>query len=262
MYKMKYRPIHTRNQYFSHVNRYLDYVGGGDWKSRDTLDLYAENLKKKFSQSYVNYLIRGPIGALFRAHGLVIPIQLPPVRVNADMSERLSFEPEEVAAMIATAKKAGSLQLQALLAISTIYGPRASEITAMRCEHIHPKKKTIVIYTLKGGHKREHLIPPEIAKYLYSYEFPVISQNKLYNLLDALAKAAGVTRGRRKSYHAIRHALVNGLSYDGELSDEKMFQFGGWRKGGIVGQYAKPFPFKPKLDQEVFDKHPFLKLWK
>ena len=261
MYKIKYRSLHTRNQYFAHVNRYLDYVGDGDWKDRVTLDLYAEKLKKKFSQDYVNYLVRGPIGALFRAHGLIIPIVLPPVMLNADMSERVAFETSEVAAMIATAKKSGNLQLQALLAISTVYGPRASEVMAMRREHIHPKKNTIVIYTLKGGLKREHLIPPEIEKYLFNYEFPVISLDRLYKLLNNLAVAAGVTRGKRKSYHAIRHALVNGLSYDGYLSDEKMFQFGGWRKGGIVGQYAKPFPFKPKLDQEIFEKHPFLKFW-
>ncbi|MDP2726276.1 MAG: hypothetical protein Q8P59_01930 [Dehalococcoidia bacterium] len=258
----EYYAPHTRRQYFNHVNSYLDYVGDvGDWKDRDTLYTYAKKLRKTHSQDYVNYIIRGPIGALFRCHGLRIPIKLPRVSVDVDISERVRFEPEQVAALVAAARASGDTQAKALLAISTVYGPRAGELLKIRSEDLHPKKQTIIIRTLKHGLKREHLIPEAILPPLFGYDYQPISLARLYATLDRVAEQAGIVRVQRKSFHAIRHALIDALKYEAGLDDEKISRFTGWREKGMVGKYAKLFPFQPKLDFEIFEKHPFLKLW-
>ena len=94
----EYYSDHTRRQYFSHAQDYLDYVGDGDWKDRDILYNYTKVLKKKsHSQTHINYLVRGPIGALFRAYGLRIPVKLPRTSVSLlDLAHRVRFTKEEV----------------------------------------------------------------------------------------------------------------------------------------------------------------------
>ena len=261
----EYYAPHTVRQYFIHASNYLDYVGTGDWKNRDVLYTYVQRLKKQGkSQSHINYITRGPIGALFRAHGLKIPIKLPRPRVGSafvDFTERVSFTDEEVIGIIKAARAGKNKQTQAILAVATIYGPRAVEIRTMRREDIHPKKKTLVIHTVKGSFKREHVIPAEIYPLLSSYDFPNVSGDYLSNILKRAAEEAGVDTRPRKSYHAIRHGLINAMFYTSSFSLDVISKFCAWRVPGMAGQYVRPFPFLPEIDEQVFAKHPFLDLW-
>ena len=258
----QYYSEHTRSQYRSHLIDYLDFIGDRDWRDRDLLYDYVEKrLKKKrgLSQRTVNYIVRGPIGALFRAHGLRLPIKLPRVKVALfDFSERLSFTREEIIKFIQVARKSGNKQWQNIMALATTYGIRASEIRLITREHVHPKKKTFIIY-LKGGLKREFTVPPQIEPCIFGYDYPVISQNELYNIFTQIAKAAGIERVHRKTFHAIRHGLITELRYGSKIPQPTISTFMGWRESGMVGIYASPY--LPDIDQEVFQKHPFLKFW-
>ena len=257
----EYYSDHTRRQYFSHAQDYLAYVGDGDWQDRDILYNYMKRLKTKHSQSHANYLVRGPIGALFRAHGLKIPIKLPRVQVSLDITDRIQFSSEEIGALITSALDSGNIQYQAIMAISTIYYPRASEILDIRKDDVHPKKNTIVIRTKKYGLKREHLVPVEIKPYIFGYTYPFISERQLREVFGRVLKLAGVDRISGKSYHAVRHGVITALRYEAHLSDGIIDEFTGWRPAGTQGGYARRFPFMPKTDEEVFSKHPFLKYW-
>ena len=254
---------HTRRQYFSHVSDYLDYVDsvGGDWKDRDILDRYTQKLKQKGkSQVYINYIVRGPIGCLFRAHGLRMPLKLPRVTMaRFDFAARLQFSAEEVQLMIQAALKSGNPVWQFIMAVSTIYGPRASEIRAIRQEDIHPKKMTLVIHVLKYGVKREHVVPPAIQPYIFGNPCPMLSSNGLYEVIHEVAKVAGMPYLPRKAYHAVRHCLATELRYTSEFDDPLIAAFMGWAEGGMVPQYATPF--LPKVDGKIFAKHPFLEFW-
>jgi len=263
----QYYSQHTRVQYFKHIGDYLDYIDKvkGDWKDRDTLYKYTVKLRKRgLSQASINYIVRGPIGAIFRSFGLRLPVKLPKAIVGSamiDFTERVSFTGDEVIEIIKAARATGDSQTQAILMISSIYGARSSEIRAMRKEDIHPKKKTLVIHTLKYGFKREHRIPTLLANTLYGYDFPIISGDYQGNILKRVATEAGVDTRPRKSYHAIRHALINEMRYKAEFSLDVISKFTGWREGGMASQYARPFPFQPEIDDQVFANHPFLAYW-
>ncbi len=260
-YETEHYSQHTRSQYFSHVNDYLDYVGDGDWRDRDILRKYLQKLKSQSkSQSHINYIIRGPIGAIFRAHGLRIPVKLPRVKIaRFDYSDRIAFSVEDVVKLIKTAIASGNKQWQSMMAISTTYGIRASEIRSIRKEDVHPIKKTLVVHTLKFGFKREHIVPLEVQPYILNYDYPPLSMSGMYLIFQDIAKAAGITMVRRKVYHAIRHRLVTELRHTGKHRAIAISVFFGWTEGGMVDDYATPY--QPDIDEEIFAKHPFLKHW-
>ena len=265
-YETEHYSPHTRSQYFSHVENYLDFVGNNrDWRERDVLHNYVQKLKKLgHSQNHINYIVRGPIGAIFRAFGLRIPIKLPRVPITkriVDITSRVRFTPEEMAALVQGARATGREDCQAIFAVATIYGPRAGELLTLGKEHIQPKKNTITIITEKYGFKREHVIPAEIKPYIINYDFPPGSHNLLYEVFSVVCYKAGVERVSRKAFHAIRHGLIDALKYQSKMSDDTISKFMGWSPAGMVGQYARPFPFLPEIDEEIFEKHPFLEYW-
>ncbi len=261
-YEIENYAEHTRRQYLGHITDYLDYCDAKevDWKERDVLYGYMQKLKKGKSQSHVNYVMRGPIGSLFRAHGLRLPVKLPKTKVNLlDLSHRIAFTAEQVKQLILVAKLSGNPAWQFLMAISTTYGLRATEIRMLRKDDTHRNKKTIFVHTLKGGLDREHLVPPQIAQYIFSYDFPILSTNQMYEIFSEIAKAAGIERIPRKCYHAIRHSLASELVYTQKVDQTTAFKFLRWQGGTMLNIYATPY--MPDIDQTIFKAHPFLKYW-
>ena len=259
----EYFSSHTQAQYFAHASDYLDFVGPNrDWRDRDVLYDYRRKLEKRgIAQSHTNYIIRGPVGCLFRAHGLRLPIKLPKTKVSLiDLSARVSFTTDEIISLIKAALASGDKMWQNIMVFSTIYGLRASEIRAIRKEDVHPKKKTFVVHTVKGGLLREHLVPKEIQPYIlnYDYAFP-LSESAIYLIFHEIAKVAGIKRMPRKVYHAVRHGLASEMIYGVKIHDATVYQFLRWRAGGMLGIYATPH--QPHIDEEIFKNHPFLKYW-
>ncbi|KKN35036.1 hypothetical protein LCGC14_0787850 [marine sediment metagenome] len=257
----EYYSAHTRSQYFSHAQDYLDYVGDNDWQDRDILYNYTKKLKKKgHAQSHINYLVRGPIGALFRAHGLRIPVKLPRTPVSLlDLAHRVRFTKEEVEALISAVKSSNNATYANIMALSTTYGLRASEMRFIRKDDAHPKKKTIFIHTLKGGEAREHVVPDQVAPFIFGYDYPTFSDNKMYEIFKEITGLAGIDKPAGKGYHAIRHSLASELIYVEKVDQPTVFQFLRWRGGGMLSIYATPF--QPEIDEQIFAKHPFLKYW-
>ena len=257
----EYYSQHTRQQYFSHLNGYLDYVGTGDWRDRDRLYAYAKKLKTKHSQNHVNYIVRGPIGALFRAYGLRMPIKLPRVQVSGvihDLTRGVQFDSEEISQLINGAKKLGTAEHIAAIAIATTFGPRVSEIAHIQPKDVHPNKKTLVIRTAKFGLVREHLVPPQVEECIFGFDYPFASINRLYKVFEDVRQAAGIARTQRKNYHAIRHGLCTELIHGAKIRSDAVYMFLRWRQAGMLAAYA---PFHPDNDQEIFDKHLFLPFW-
>lgn len=266
-HEVTYYSAHTKNQYFSHVSDYLDFVGERDWQDRGLLYEYIELLRKrKLSQSTINYIVRGPIGAIFRMYGLRLPVKLPRVSVRMiDLSSLIAFDEDEIKKFIQVAIASNNPQWQNILALATVYGLRAGEIKGIRKEDTHPIKKTIRVRTLKGGMLREHLVPNEIQPYLFNYDYPLITDNQMYVIFKAIADAAGFEQIPRKCYHAIRHGVVTTLDEMRDnhgqrvLAQDDVFRFTRWSGGSIMRVYVTPREFA--VDQRIFAKHPFLKYW-
>ena len=259
--EIEYYKQHTKQQYRSHIGEYMRFVGNREWRDRDVLYNYIGKMKKLgHSQNYINYLVRGPIGALFRAHGLRTPVKLPKVSLAmVDLTTLVTYKPEEVEAFVKVAQKKGDPQWLAAMALSTTWGLRAGEIRQLRKEDIHLKPKpSIMIHTLKGGLPRQHLIPEQVQEYLLEYEYPLISDDAGFQLFHEIEVAAGVQHIPRKAYHAVRHSVFTGLIMNG-LERSKAENFMRWRMGGTSVHYFSPQMFE--IDLEAYPKHPHLKYW-
>lgn len=258
----------TKKQYRSHLIDYLDWLKDRDWRERDVLYAYLDYLLKvkKLNQTYANYIIRGPIGCLFRMNGLRLPVKLPRVsRQMIDLASRFSYRVEEIRALIQAAKNSGNPQWANLMALSTTYGLRVGEMFGIRKEDVHPYKHTIIIHTEKGGMLREHLVPEQIAPHVYHYDYPQVGYNRRFEIFQAIATAAGVPRVKKKAYHGVRHGLATALDElrdkDGKrvLDQTRIYQFLRWKGGGMMQIYTTP-NFQD-TDTEIFNVHPFLCEW-
>ena len=261
-HEIQFYSTHTQKQYRAHLFDYLEFAGAVDWENRETLYKYVDILraKKKLSQQTINYIVRGPIGALFRAYGYRIPVKLPRVSPSMiDLSTRVAFTADEITRLITVARDSDDEQWQNMMALSTIYGLRAGEIRAVKMEDAHPVKKTVVVHTLKGGMKREHLVPTEISPYIFGYDYPAVSASQMYVIFREVADAAGVNSGGRKCFHAVRHGVVTQMEGERKVAQTRIYQFFRWSGGGIMNIYVTPRMFD--VDEEIFAAHPFLKLW-
>jgi len=265
-HEIQYYSESTKSQYRAHVDDYFTWLKGKNWQERDVLYTYLDYLKKNRDQTYVNYIIRGPIGCLFRMYGLRVPVKLPKVnRQMIDLASRFSYSAEEIRALILTAKKSSNPQWLNTIALSTTYGLRVGELFGVRSEDIHPYKKTIIIHTEKGGMLREHDVPEQIAPFVFKYTYPPVGYNRRFSIFHEIANVAGVKFVPKKCYHGVRHGLATVLDElrgaDGKriLDQTRVYQFLRWAGGGMMNIYTTPR--MPEVDAEIFKYHPFLKDW-
>lgn len=163
---------------------------------------------------------------------------------------------ESINQLIQFAKMQGTVGERFILAVSTTYGVRRSEIAEIKPEHI--KNGILSVQTAKRGMIREHTIPLVIAPYL---EIPWrnISPGVINFLFDRLCLKAGITKVNGLGIHAIRRSLVTSL-LDKGIDRAIIHKFMGWRrKVDIIEIYDRRSP--REVDEQVFAVHPFLTLW-
>lgn len=276
-YEIQYLAPNTQNQYRSKISDYLDWVqkktGALDgWTERGTLYEYMDVLKKKrhLSQATINFILRGPIGTLFRMQQppLRIPVKLPKISRGQmlDIESRVHFTEQEIMQLIQTARQSGNTQWQNMMALASVYMMRAGEITNMRREAVHPIKRTILVHTEKGGLLREHLVPPVIAPYIFKYDYRPLPGKAIHLIFRQLAQAAGVSTAGRRNIHAVRHGVFTTLKNLRDANDglvyeaDDVFKFARWAGGTVAETYNHPELLKN--DERIFKHHPFLIYWK
>ena len=253
---LQYYAPHTKAQYINHAIDYLSWVGSRDWKDKEVVYLYIAKLGKAgLAQAHINYLIRGPVGSLFRMEGLRLPVRLPRVMPAVyTPNEALFFKVAEIKEIIRAAMK-GTAQEQWLIAVATTYVPRVREIQRIKEENILREKNVIVIHTVKHNLKRQHLIPEQVSEILLNYDYPSVSVDFWRDILYSVIARAGVKRKLKQSFRAIRHTLIEELSYGG-MTDEEIYNF-----TGTLGAYARPLLLRPENDKKVFSVIPWLGAW-
>ena len=259
---IQYYASHTRQQYINHAIDYLTWVGPKrDWKDKEVVYLYIAKLGKDgHAQAHINYLIRGPVGSLFRMEGLRLPVKLPRVMPAVyTANEAMFFKVAEIKEIIRAAKN-GTLLEQWLIAVATTYGPRVREIQHIKEEDILREKNVIVIHTVKYNLKRQHLIPDQILEILLNYDYPVASVDFWRDMLYGIIARAGINRKLKQSFHSIRHTLLGELDYSG-MADVEIASFIGWLKGGTLASYTRPLLLRPENDKKVFSVIPWLNIW-
>lgn len=168
------------------------------------------------------------------------------------------FRKGEVINIIAGAKKTCDSPELAMLAISTIYGCRRSELSDIRTDDLDFEAKTITIYARKGGRVATQLLPDEIIPYLSNYDFPKLSELRLSQMLNKILKK---TVGPKDGYgwHSLRRSLATELRNAG-VDDEDIYSFLRWSTGSILGTYIQTEPRQNK--EKIFSKHPYIQFWR
>ena len=170
------------------------------------------------------------------------------------------FRKEEVIDIITRARKACNQQELAMLAISTTYGCRRSELADIRKDDLDLDAKTIIIYARKGGRIATQLLPDEIIPYLSNYDFSKISDLRVSQILNKiLEKTVGLEGKAGYGWHSIRRSVATELRNAG-VDDGDIYSFLRWSTGSILGTYIQTEPRQNKV--KIFPKHPFIQYWR
>lgn len=263
--------------YLSHARRFLERADGLD---KASVARYLDDLRRKGRKpGSVNLAFR-VIRRLFVVNGLAWEYH----RGDAPaIGQRDEYRPQLSAGiiqtMIASAKRGKlSPDESCFLALSTVYALRREEMVDLGPKDVDLANNGIYVSTVKFGRQRYHLIPPEIHPYLAGHDFSqVYSLTGMSQLFWRIVNNSGLEalRTKRLGWHSIRRAVWDGLINNG-VNPFAARAFLRWK--GSTGELAMPTRYygnvvvdleetKPVLeeargDEEIFEKHPFLQMWK
>lgn len=244
---------------------------------REKLLAYIRHLQ---NQGYAPNTIRRfdltAIRRFYKVNGLTWPLkpwELPQV------SERDIYAPAldmKVIVQMIRAAKSGSVLSQdiALLALATIYGLRRIEMTTLSSDDLDLAHHLLHVKTAKHGRERWHLIPEVIAPYPEAGLVQTLSPRQATEAYYRIEAAAGLERMPEVGWHAIRRSLTRALIETG-LPEPTIRNFLRWKRSssdmlllyqattvvGADGSRTDPGRQDRAVDEQVFEIHPFLKVW-
>lgn len=213
-----------RAQSLAIVRRYLQWGGDG----RDaTLARYLREMEASGYALSTIGLHRRIIRAFYRSLGLRPPHAVLPGDESAGPPPPALAVPL-VRQLIATARTdAVDPWARGLLALSTLYGSRAVELSWVRSTSWDGD--TITLRAAKGSATRRLWWPPGPAlDAIRAGPWPVVTVGAVERQMDPLWAAAGLARPKGVSWHAIRHGLHVALDAAG-VPEAAREAFGGWK---------------------------------
>lgn len=174
------------------------------------------------------------------------------------------FTRPEVLDLIGWAKKEGAPRDKALLALSTTYGLRRTELCGILAEDVAEDRITIWTAKQRGAKKpRVHKLPPQIAPLCHEYrEWGSLSETAMSQEFKVILSFATGDYQGQTGWHAIRRSLATELRKNG-ADILAIRNFMRW-KGGMTGMEMPSLYIQlndPDVDEEIFNKHPFLEAW-
>lgn len=277
----KYAANLSRSKYKTEFVRRAElFLAKTEGLDRASLDSYVDWLKGRYKPSTVNLHFRG-IRRLFGVNQLEWPYghgEAPVVK------QRDTFRPQLgtgiMTAIIHVAKTGVLLPYeQCFVALSTTYGLRREEISNLKPQDVNLRKGTLYVTTVKGGRERYHLIADEIKPYLKAHDFgqryALSTLNRSFRRILLAAGARDLVKVKGIGWHAPRRALAHGLVGNG-VNPFAIMKFMRWQSGNQdlampmhyygnvtvdIGQ-EEPVTDEAAQDAEIFEKHPFLPLWR
>jgi len=266
-----------RSEFIAKAKMFVENTQGLD---KVSIDAYVDSLKDRLAPSTVNLHFR-VIRRLFAVNGLPWPYGRNEAPV---VKQRDTFRPQlganVMAAMIHTAK-AGILRPyeQCFLSLSTVYGLRREEISNLKPEDLNLRKGTMYIAAVKGGRERYHLIPGEIKPYLEAHDFnqryALSTLSRSFKRILLKSGAQDLAKMKGVGWHSPRRALSHSLAANG-VDPFAIMKFMRWQSGNQdlampmhyhgnvvvdIGE-REPVTDEAAQDADIFEKHPFLPIWR
>jgi integrase len=249
----------TVDKYVWAVKRFLRF-SNGETNKQKAVDFFTserEQGKKPSHLRFFNYALK----RWFNFLGL--DWDLSPPKVNTYEQFTPTMSKSEVEKLIKQAKKICNDEELAKLAVSTTYGLRREEIRLIDRKDINEFSHTIRIKTRKGGDYRIHIIPEEIQRYVYWYEWDkIVSDNQTSLIFRQMFMKCGVYKSGYGP-HTIRRSLITELTVSGVQSD-LIRDFMRWKSRfqDILERYQRLEKRRPEIDRMIFEHHPYLPFWR
>lgn len=256
------------------VERFLS--GNNEDFSRRTVEKHINDLYKDgYADGTINLVFR-TLKRFYTVNGLEWPFkrgEAPVIREKQVFAPALS---PDIVKNIVKAAGGGVLDEQesALVALSTTYGLRRSELASIRPENFNYNSRLLFVETAKHGRQRYHLIPDEIIDYLKNYNFHPVSESTVTKIYYRIEKKLGLPRMQEVGWHGIRR-ILNRLLIDAGLPEFTVMDFLRWKRSTqlmpalyysvtVIGEEKKVELGKTdrEVDEKVFKVHPFLPFWR
>jgi integrase len=214
----------------------------------------VEKLEAMYKPSYVNRIFK-----IARRRIASWPEDIKHKFSKASYS-RIALRTPALKAMIGKLKASDDLPLhRGYFLLATLYGLRSVELRSVRQEDVDLDEGSIFVRTAKGGVERTHLIPESARHYLRGLTFEPVSEDRMRTMYRLIESISGIEHVLGAGWHSVRRAVVTAL---GELGfpEIKAYKFFRWSDETSKYKTYARFEWR-KADAEVFEVHPFLKLW-
>ena len=254
----------TVNTYLTIAGSFLKSLKNKQFTDSDAISYLArlrEEGKADNTIRFTHYALR----KLFVANKIEFSKRPPPIKEL----NRPYFTEEEIQELIKNAKTFCDEQQKAFLVMSTIYALRRSEIIMIRPEDIDKKNHAIFIHTEKGGIQREQFIPENIRKYIYNYNWDYdlskATMSVLFYIILDKCKFKVEDLAKHSGWHSIRRSVVTYLM-QANVNPISLSRFVRWKSQTTVPGASPMIAIYDRTegiiaDKDVFEIHPFLKLW-
>jgi len=257
---------YTQRSYKSILNKYLKYINYTFPFDTVKVKQFQNFLStKKVSESYFN-LVYNVLKFFFSVYGQPFDktIIIPP-KVDVFKQEHPTLSIEDIIKLINNVKINGTDREKVFLSLSTTYGLRNSELCQIAKENI--KDGLLYINTQKGGFKRWHLIPEEIQKYIFNYEFKPIPLIEGWVIFNNIYQYLKEKKTQKIGWHSIRRALIKYFVQKANNTEYELNIFFRYNiaNNSMINRYARLDIVDPQLkqiDEKIFSIHPFLPIWK
>jgi len=251
----------TRRQYLYYIEEFLKFAGTKGPYDEWTIRKFSESLEKKgYSASYVSVAFWA-VKLLLKAQNQALKITLGELLPKEEKRRQPTMELENVRRLIGAVKMRGTELQKVLLALSSTYGLRQSELGAVSQEDLNLLERTILIRTKKGGRTRRHYLPDEILPIVGNFSFDgALHPTTLNIIFKQICSLARVKREKREVWHSIRRRLLVEL-INARLPDEVVYSFMRWKRREMPMISIYYNPKDEEVDRQVFSVHPFLNSW-
>ena len=146
----------------------------------------------------------------------------------------------------------------------------------LEAKDIRLKDHTIHIATAKHGRERTHLIPEPIIPFLAGYDFGTErSDNFVFTLWYHIEHRIGLPHTDQVGWHSVRRSLntmllrvlpeptvMSFLRWKQRTSSHMPYRYSAQRFVGEEGETTEVVGDALDVDNQVFEKHPFLEHWR
>lgn len=259
--KLAFPTGEVQNQFVESAQRFIQFSGRKSSYAREDVLRYLRHLEEKEKKPSYRRFVFYTLKRYFEENSW--PWELKkrdlPAIIEEDLTRPALFG-DQVKDLITKARQKCEPRELAVLAVDTTYGPRRVELSLLSRPKIDLDGRKLPISTRKKGTPRVHLIPEEIVPFLDAYPNREMTPDNYTMIWRGIAERCRIKRQPRDGWHSLRRGLCSDL-IDTNLSPVIVYRFLRWKIRGLPMLDVYFQTKVEKIDEQVFEVHPWLKFW-